>query len=175
MARFRKKPVVIEATQITAEWFDGDHPNPLHPIGLVFDPVRRVVEIPTLEGTMTGSEGDWIITGVKGERYPCKPDIFSATYEVASSPHRGVELIAAERERQKAVEGWTEAHDDEHRFGELAEAAVCYAMPDKLELPGDVWPFDQGWWKPTPKDRVRELVKAGALIAAEIDRLERKR
>lgn len=81
--KFRKKPVVIDAVQITAEWFDGPHPNDLHPVGLVIDPLRRVVEIPTLEGTMTGCEGDWIITGVKGERYPCKPDIFAACYEAA--------------------------------------------------------------------------------------------
>jgi hypothetical protein len=79
--KFRKKPVVIDAVQITAEWFDGPHPNPLHPVGLVLNPVRRVVEIPTLAGLITGNEGDWIITGVMGERYPCKPDIFAATYE----------------------------------------------------------------------------------------------
>jgi hypothetical protein len=84
--RFRKKPVVIEAVQITAEWFDGEHPNDLHPLGLVIDPVTRRVEIGTLEGTMYGSEGDWIITGVKGERYPCKPDIFEATYESVGEP-----------------------------------------------------------------------------------------
>jgi hypothetical protein len=77
--QYRKKPVVIEAVQITKEWFDGPHPD--HPIGLVINPVQLVVEIPTLEGTMTGQIGDWIITGVKGERYPCKPDIFEATYE----------------------------------------------------------------------------------------------
>lgn len=61
MPQFRKKPVVIEAVQIT------DAP----------------VEIPTLEGTMTGQVGDWLITGVKGEKYPCKPDVFAATYEPA--------------------------------------------------------------------------------------------
>jgi hypothetical protein len=79
--KFRKKPVVIEAVQITAEWFDGDHPNPLHPMGLWIDPVMRLVQIPTLEGMMLGGEGDWLITGVKGERYPCKDDIFRITYE----------------------------------------------------------------------------------------------
>lgn len=79
--KFRKKPVVIDAIQITAEWFDGPHPNPLHPIGLIINPRQRTVEIKTLEGTMLGNEGDWIITGVKGECYPCKPDVFEATYE----------------------------------------------------------------------------------------------
>jgi hypothetical protein len=81
MKKFRKKPVVIEAAQITAEWFDGYHPNPLHPVGVLIDPVQRVVKIETLEGIMVGQEGDWLIKGVKGEMYPCKPDIFQETYE----------------------------------------------------------------------------------------------
>ena len=68
--KYRKKPVVIEAIQITDEWFVGDHPNPLHPSGFIIDPLKRVIEIPTLEGVMEGRVGDWIITGVKGEKYP---------------------------------------------------------------------------------------------------------
>jgi len=82
MAKFRKKPVVIEAVQ----WFKmGDHPE-----------VKMVPEflanggrgkpspgIETLEGKLHVSIGDWIITGVKGEHYPCKPDIFAATYDPA--------------------------------------------------------------------------------------------
>jgi hypothetical protein len=86
--KFRKKPVVIDAVQITDEWFDGYHPNPLHPRGLVMDPRTRTVEIKTLEGVMVGNVGDWIITGIKGERYPCKPDIFAATYEPVEEPPR---------------------------------------------------------------------------------------
>lgn len=58
MPLFRKKPVIIEAVQCTETTF-----------------------IETLEGTMRADPGDWIITGVKGERYPCKPDIFEQTYE----------------------------------------------------------------------------------------------
>ena len=83
MAKFRKKPVVIEAVQITNATFDAPHPNPEHIQGLIYDPVQRAVFIKTLEGEMRGDLGDWIITGVKGERYPCKPDIFQATYEPA--------------------------------------------------------------------------------------------
>jgi hypothetical protein len=65
--KYRKKPVVIEATQ----WFKmGDHPA-VTDIGL----------IGTLEGVMQVSPGDFIITGVRGEHYPCKPDIFALTYE----------------------------------------------------------------------------------------------
>ena len=79
--QFRKKPVVVEAVQVTDEWFDAPHPNPLHPIGLIIDPRQRVVEIDTLEGVTTARVGDWIITGIKGERYPCRDDIFRETYE----------------------------------------------------------------------------------------------
>jgi hypothetical protein len=78
MAKFRKKPVVIDA-----ELFD-EHDIPQHSrlgIGSYYVGQQLVHGIYTLEGTMTVSPGDWIITGVKGERYPCKPDIFEATYE----------------------------------------------------------------------------------------------
>lgn len=80
MPRFKKKPVEVEAVQITEAWFDGTHPNPLHPAGVQIDPVTRSVRVHTPEGVMVGAIGDWIITGVKGEKYPCKPDIFEATY-----------------------------------------------------------------------------------------------
>ena len=74
--KFRKKPIVIEAIQ----WFkDGDHTNVV-PHGRD-DTGREMFSIKTLEGRMLVSPGDWIITGVKGEEYPCKPDIFLMTYE----------------------------------------------------------------------------------------------
>lgn len=87
----------------------------------------------------------------------------------------GVDLIAAERQRQIDAEGWTPEHDAEHDRDDLALAAVGYATPPHLRpLSGGAprwWPWERRFWKPTPDDRVRELVKAGALIAAEIDRL----
>lgn len=70
-----------KAVQITNNTFDAPHPNPEHIIGLTYDPVHRQVLIPTPEGTMIGNVGDWIITGVNGEHYLCKPDIFENTYE----------------------------------------------------------------------------------------------
>lgn len=79
--KFRKKPVVIEAVQITMDTFKYNHPNPDHIPGVVYDPVELCVYIKTLEGEMRGDLNDWIIRGVKGELYPCKPDIFEATYE----------------------------------------------------------------------------------------------
>ena len=94
----------------------------------------------------------------------------------------GTELIAEERAWQISVEGWTPEHDDKHAAGEIAMAAACYALVpfvrDSAPAGGVTprfrfWPWSHRWWKPAPEDRVRELVKAGALIAAEIDRLQR--
>lgn len=87
----------------------------------------------------------------------------------------GIELIAAERQRQIEVEGWTAEHDDRHDDEQLSLAALCYVRPqsDRLPYSQREWPFETSWWKPERNDRIRELVKAGALIAAEIDRLQR--
>ena len=77
MPKYRKKPVVIEAKQYTrngleaeqvADWCGGTQTN-------------EGLTINTLEGDMKADYGDWIIKGIKGEFYPCKPDIFEATYE----------------------------------------------------------------------------------------------
>ena len=81
--KFRKKPVVIEASQ----WFKhGDHSNVValpytHPVDTHAVMPGVCGWIQTLEGGHIVSPGDWIITGVRGEQYPCKPDIFDATYE----------------------------------------------------------------------------------------------
>ena len=90
----------------------------------------------------------------------------------------GIELIAEERQRQIEQEGWTAEHDAQHSHHELARAAAFYATPGPLRVINREngtpygWPFNKAWWKPSPQDRKRELVKAGALIAAEIDRLQ---
>lgn len=105
----------------------------------------------------------------------------------------GIELIAEERKRQIEKEGWDIKHDDtEHDNGGLALVGACYAI-DVVKRIGkaylvypplnnlvhnfssNAWPWDLKWWKPTPDDPVRQLVKAGALIAAEIDRLQRQK
>lgn len=84
--------------------------------------------------------------------------------------------IAKERQRQRDIEGWTVAHDDGHDAGEMASAAACYAL-SATGIRGDdgamlrFWPWDDHWWKPT--NRRRDLIKAGALIVAEIERLDR--
>jgi hypothetical protein len=75
--KFRKKPVVIEATQ----WFKmGDHLAVTQPLP-IDDQYMQYGWVDTLEGGHYVTPGDWIITGVKGEHYPCKPDIFEMTYE----------------------------------------------------------------------------------------------
>jgi len=79
--KYRKKPVVIDAVQLTAAHFDQPHPNSLHIPGVVYDPLQRCAFITTMEGTMRAELGDWIITGIKGERYPVKDEIFRMTYE----------------------------------------------------------------------------------------------
>lgn len=110
----------------------------------------------------------------------------------------GVERIAAERRRQIESEGWTPEHDDQHNSAELALAAALYATPERLYAKAeysrgtsfvDPWPWAEHWdkrartkdgslksYSSTPiDDRVRQLEKAGALIAAEIDRLLRRK
>jgi len=90
MRKYRKKPVVIEAVQLKrnfAELAIAEIPKELlgnYNIG-EFAEDSCYLEIKTLEGVMTASEGDYIIKGIKGEFYPCKPDIFEATYEAVES------------------------------------------------------------------------------------------
>ncbi|HEY5083421.1 MAG TPA: hypothetical protein VII48_02775 [Rhizomicrobium sp.] len=103
-----------------------------------------------------------------------------------------IEDIAAERQRQIESEGWSSSHDDEHAFGVLLKAAIGYCIPAAAALDllaagkvtqaavnlahkgssvPRIWPFSISWWK--PKDLRKDLIRAAALIAAEIDRLDR--
>ena len=84
--------------------------------------------------------------------------------------------VMGERVRQITAEGWTADHDDAHNLGQMAGAALCYLAEDiphwaRQQAHGCYWPWDAGWWK--PGDHRRNLVKAGALILAEIERLDR--
>jgi len=92
--------------------------------------------------------------------------------------------VLAERLRQVEAEGWSAAHDDEHGNGEMARAAASYALEHAawtytetpsarlMEAARSVWPWGKEWWKPSANRRM--LVKAAALILAEIERLDRK-
>lgn len=87
--------------------------------------------------------------------------------------------VAAERRRQIEVEGWTPEHDDKHADGEIASAAACYALRNghhgvPLDCGGEVprdWPWADEWWK--PKAPRHDLIRALALLAAEVERLDR--
>jgi len=112
-----------------------------------------------------------------------------------------IQLIADERQRQVEVEGWTEQHDDSHTDFQMSMAAACYVSENVSKHLENIfktnqsplaefkiyqlkdfkgkpigwtrgWPWDNKWWKPST-DKIRNLVKAGALIAAEIERLQR--
>ena len=161
MAKYRKKPVVIEASQ----WFhNGDHPeDDCHPISDVIDieysPLQVMSEgkvvrrfrrpdrdgseqcpecgkllrdhgwIDTLEGGHVVCPGDWIITGVRGERYPCQPDIFEQTYEPAHAP-----LVHYAHGVYRVTEGganhWVMAKDEERAIA-LAREHSPDAEPDE--------------------------------------------
>jgi len=91
----------------------------------------------------------------------------------------GIGLIESERMRQVLHEGFTSTHDDQHTEGELALAGASYALGAVDQEHGVIrpeaptwWEFSPDWWKPDV-DPIRNLAKAGALIAAEIDRLLR--
>lgn len=99
---------------------------------------------------------------------------WKAAVAAAACPVLGViEEIAAERQRQIIEEGWTAEHDDEHADRSMSLAAACYAGDRRkynIASPSE-WPWDEGWWKPkTPR---RDLIRAAALIVAEIERLDR--
>lgn len=118
----------------------------------------------------------------------------------ADAREEALRLAIEERNRQIAVEGFTEADDDEATAGNLALAGALYMMPDSerdyeilVDADGDIdgsgavmvrserasapkqWPWAAGWWKPTADDRLRELSKAVALGIAEMERLLRAR
>jgi len=83
----------------------------------------------------------------------------------------GIELIGNERERQIEKEGFGSIHDAAHSDNELKDAAICYLKESSTVFGIKLWPWELKWWKPS-NDPVRNLVKAGALIAAEIDRIQ---
>ena len=107
--------------------------------------------------------------------------------KINERPIYGIRLITDERNRQISVEGWDGENDDQHKEGQLAYAGAAYALLhalrttyppegwEKLNVEKQAtqeWPWEHESWKPSD-DPIRNLVKAGALIAAEIDRLNR--
>lgn len=112
------------------------------------------------------------------ENVELKRKLYAAENQIAELEARtfnpAILDVIAERQRQKAVEGWTSEHDDAYQNSELADAAACYAINahnQGLSTPAH-WPWAPDWWKQSgPR---RDLVKAGALILAEIERIDRQ-
>lgn len=135
MPQFRKRPVVIEAMHYSGSngltiqgWSNGAcipspvlEPSPENASG-------AYLQILTLEGTMIASPGDWIIRGIRGEFYPCKPDIFDATYEtaLATAPPAADEVReAAERLRRLALQGVIDAPEALDEINALLSALAA--------------------------------------------------
>lgn len=130
----------------------------------------------------TAEEWQW------SDETPSRPYSISFSFEDGAlqilrlPTRRAANDVLAERNRQVYVEGWTPEHDDKHNTGEMARAAACYALSggrleedeqDRMPLIAAryCWPWAWSWWK--PKDRRRDLVRASALLIAEIERLDR--
>lgn len=117
----------------------------------------------------SGKSGDWSFA----QRY-------TAMIAAAPTPAAKVDALTqaardvlAERQRQTCAEGWTPEHDDEHQLGELSQAAACYASQAFGQYGiSAFWPWAAKWWKPSQDPR-RNLEKAGALILAEMERIDR--
>jgi hypothetical protein len=134
--KFRKKPVVIEALQFTStNWYEigafaGKKAGIAHKTG---EP--DVCLIKTLEGEMRASKGDWIIKGVKGEFYPCKPDIFQQTYEAVNSTPANVplpdELLKEIKELPEFIE-YRDAIRTQHNHPFSIEYMRTFEAEDKL-------------------------------------------
>lgn len=148
-------------------------------VGAVLDAVRAF-----LRPDSDVSEPQFITTVIAAVD-PMDPEVLAAVMtRTGHAPSRALLDVIAERQRQISAEGWSLDHDDSHRNGDLAAAAACYALsagwlsgygfPWLLEgrrgCP-DLWPWERAAWK--PKDPRRDLVRAGALILAEIERIDR--
>lgn len=147
MAKYRKRAIVVDAFQFPAddesltafhEWCDSVG------LSLFTSERKKTLAIDTLEGTMTAGAGDWIIKGVKGEFYPCKDDIFRATYEAVDLPApdtppigpRRIVLLTCNGCPAYKTEYWKkQLENDETDTGTSSECTAanrgitCYAEP----------------------------------------------
>ena len=164
-----------------AAWFKAEGALEVSISHVLHDPFNE-----TAAGFNVDSSRDWIVDA----QFP----VGHASVVDITEPRDGIDHIEAERARQKSVEGRDAEHDSQYVADELARAAACYALPitDHRRMDAVIfggapkgWPWDATWWKPAhvyddgrgnpviePGARIRELEKAGALIAAEIDRIK---
>ncbi len=153
MAKFRKKPIEIEAIQFNKNFteiekfcegnFDWSEGN--------FDWSEGKSDIKTLEGTMRASIGDWIIKGINGEDYPCKPDIFEKTYESADVPESFLDRVIKEKaELTEKISKLKDFIENNPKFDELtninrilltnqfnAMELYLYALDSRIEFIND--------------------------------------
>lgn len=124
MRKYRKKPVVIEAVQYLGFHENGEECELF--LGSSFEThiaTKNQIMVRTMEGELTASQGDYLIRGVQGEFYPCKPDIFAATYEPAGPPtdaNGNIDWQASVAERTKAER---EAHRRQHALDRVPSSA----------------------------------------------------
>ena len=144
-------------------------------------PADDIFDISQHEGTQLDAD----ITALNAFNSAANPaTVLALLDELEAAEKRIVELkilafspaildVISERQRHRAVEGWTSEHDDAYQNSELADAAACYALhahAQGFSTPAQ-WPWSPDWWKQSGARR--DLVKAGALILAEIERLDR--
>lgn len=159
--RWRKKPVEVDACHFIPDyehlgflvaWLDTVLPNNLQGVecewALTGIPGKGMrLQIKTLEGTMEATPGDWIIRGVKGELYPCKPDVFAETYEPADKNEKMVKAI---------VEAETE------------EWEVSTSFLDPFEAPETVSDLEVSDYLMVPDEKSQALLENNDLLAVEI-------
>lgn len=137
-----------------------------------FDYYQRILRLITLPTAFMGTAAP----AATGAEDTTKAHDSVVSVPAAAGADKAAQDVIAERRRQIESEGWTPEHDDKHLPGELALAGACYAAWDFPGIGDDfqksAWPWSKEWWK--PKVRRKNLVKAGALILAEIERLDRK-
>ncbi|SHI10001.1 Ead/Ea22-like protein [Pantoea sesami] len=146
--------------------------NQSHPVAVITEDFHRL-----LANGKTGGDAEFIAAANPAtvlallDELEAKDQRIAELEVLAFSP--AILDVISERQRQRSVEGWTSEHDDAYQNNELADAAACYAIHahnQGLSTPAH-WPWDPEWWKQSgPR---RDLVKAGALILAEIERIDR--
>ena len=148
--------------------------------------IKAINALPEYVGEQSHVSRGAVLAALRAQSSPVGETPVTVGVDLASGPDQtAVTLInptqaaldvLAERQRQISAEGWTPEYDDQYGTGEMAGAAACYALTGVKHLaaaqaPGILWPWAKSWWKPTTTRR--DLVKAGALILAEMERLDR--
>lgn len=166
----------------TGKWVTYDDGHGTAEDGVVSSVTDRVAYVRFRSGVEACSFASLTLLAGEADDKPAGWEPRFAAHAAGASPFKfarpedGAALIAAERLRQVTGEGWTAGHDQHHDSGELARAGACYALHaaglrslDGQPI-GTAWPWPSWEFEPSG-DRLRTLVKAGSLIAAEIDRL----